>query len=354
MFRFMNPSFFMALFFVLGLVLIYWITNKQLGSRLKKSFGPKMLPFFTASFSEKKKTFKFFLSILTLVLMIVALARPQWNHGQQHIRSIGVEMMVVIDVSQSMLSQDVKPSRLEHAKKEVNHLLNILGGDKVGLIAFAGSAILLSPLTTDKSAIRMFLETLSTSAVETQGTELSKALLEAQKALLRGGQRTGPRQRVSQVVVLISDGESHQPGALKVAKELAEQGIHIFTMAFGSEKGGKIPLKDARGFLKGYLKDKNGQEVVTKVNAEVLRQLARSGHGGFYHVTFGGTQMKFLKEDLDKLEKAEFDSLSVKNFDEKFQWPLFFAFLFGWIELFIGTRRKQSDLWEGRFVIRDR
>lgn len=349
MFQFANESWFMAYLLLLGFVAYYLLQNKLIERKLKKAFGEKMHPFFVARFSRFKKNLKFFLIVASLSLMIVSLARPQMGKGKREIKSQGVELMVAVDVSNSMMSEDVKPSRLEHAKKEINHLLNILGGDKVGILAFAGSAVLLSPMTTDKSALKMFLETLSPKSVETQGTELAKALLEAFEAFKRGGEEVGPNESMTRVVILISDGEDHEEGAIKAANVLSKNGIRVFTMAFGSERGGKIPKRDARGLLKGYVRDKSGKEVLTKVNYEMLKQIARAGKGSFYHVTFGGSQMKRLKEDLDKLEKSEFDSLTSESFDERYQLPLFFAFLFALIELFIGTRKKWRGEWQGRF-----
>lgn len=350
MFRFANYGAFSAFIFVLALIVVYLVQNKLMARRLDKVFGPLMIDYFTAKFSRTKKNIKFLLSILCISFMLIALARPQMGKGSVQIKSQGVELIVAVDVSQSMLSEDVKPSRLEHAKKEISHLLNILGGDKVGLLAFAGSAVLLSPMTTDKSALKMFIESLSPNSVETQGTELAKALLESKEAFARGGQDVGPNQRMTRVVILISDGEDHEEGAIKAAKELADQGIRVFTMAFGSDTGGKIPKRDPRGMLKGYLRTKDGTEVMSKVNIESLKQIARAGKGSFYHVNFGGSQMKKLKEDLDQLEKSEFDSLTSESFDEKFQLPLLIALVFGFAELLMGTRKRFAGAWKGRFV----
>lgn len=348
MLRFADQFWFAGFLGLFVLIFYYVVSSKLRNHKMNRTFG-KMAPFFVSRFSPFKRHLKFTLMMLALAFMIVALARPQMGQGKRQITSQGVELMVAVDVSNSMLSEDVKPSRLEHAKKEIAHLLNILGGDKVGILAFAGSAVLLSPMTTDKSALKMFLETLSPRSVETQGTELAKALLEAHEAFKRGGEEVGPNKTMTRVVVLISDGEDHEEGALKAAKELAENGVRVFSMAFGSERGGKIPKRDARGVLRGYVKDKNRKEILTKVNHEMMKQIARAGKGSFYHVTFGGSQMKRLKEDLDKLEKAEFDSLTSESFDEKYQLPLFFAFLFGLVELFIGTRKRKLGPWQGRF-----
>ena len=282
--------------------------------------------------------------------MIFALARPQMGKGKAQIKNEGVEVMVVVDVSNSMLAEDVRPSRLTHARKEIFRLLDKMGGHKVGLLAFAGSAVLLSPLTSDKSALKMFLDTLSPESVESQGTELKKALAEAQDSFERGGVDEGPDERVTRVIVLISDGEDHDKGAEALAAEIAKKGTRVFTMAFGSERGGRIPQRDGRGVLKGYLKDSSNNEVVSKVNGEALKKIARSGKGSFYHVTFGGNHMESLLEDLDALEKSEFDSLSSESFDEKYQWPLFIGLLFGLWELFLGTRRRKKNVWKGRFL----
>ena len=350
MFRFMFSYYLIFIWGVLGLAVIFYWQRKQIRRKLHKAFGEKMLPFFLRQISVLKINLKFILSALCLTFIILAMARPQMGKGKNQIKSEGVEVMVAIDVSNSMLTEDVKPSRLEHAKKEVVRLLGQMGGHKVGLLAFAGSAVLLSPLTTDKSALKMYLETLSPNSVETQGTELKKALSESFEAFKRGGEETGPEQRVTRVVVLISDGEDHEEGAIKVAKDMASEGIRVFTMAFGSERGGKVPKRDTRGVLRGYQKDGSGQVVVSKVNGETLRQVARAGKGSFYHVTFGGNHMKSLVEDLNKLEKAEFDSVSAESFSEKYQIPLFFAFLFGLIELLLGTRRRLKGEWKGRFI----
>jgi Ca-activated chloride channel homolog len=350
MFRFAHPTVFWLLLLVLLMGLYFLISSRRNEKHLLKIFGPKMVDFFLAGFSRAKRNWKAFLCLATLSLMIVAMARPQMGKGQQQITSQGVEIMMVVDVSNSMLAEDVKPSRLGHAQKEMSRLLDLLGGDKVGLIAFAGSAVLLSPMTTDKSALKMFLESMSPASVETQGTEITKALQEAQSAFQRGGEEAGPNQKMTRVVVLISDGEDHEEGAIRQAQDMAKEGIRIFTMAFGSERGGKIPKRDGRGLLKGHVKDKQGQDVITKVNQELMRQIARAGEGSFYHVTFGGSQMKNLKEDIDKLEKTEFDSLSSESFDERYQLPLFLAFLLGLAELFIGTRRRKDNHWRGRFV----
>jgi Ca-activated chloride channel homolog len=317
----------------------------------QSTFGARVVPYLVQNYSVKKATWKMIFYCLALGFMIMAWARPQSAKGQTEVKSEGVELMVLVDVSRSMLAEDVRPSRLAHAKKEIMNLLDNLGGDKVGLIAFAGSSVLLSPLTADKAALKMFVEGLSPESVETQGTEVGRALSEAKEAFLRGGVEAGEASRVTKVVILISDGEDHEKGAEKTAKELTDNGIRLFTMAFGTESGSKVPLRDPNGQLRDYLKDKSGQPVVSKVNGEFLRTLSQIGQGSFYHVTFGGDQIKSLKEDIDLLEKSEFDTMTATSFQEHFQIFLIVAILMAFVELMLGNRKKLSTTWKGRFPV---
>jgi Ca-activated chloride channel homolog len=351
MWRFESSQYLILLLLVplfLGLFFFYVARWKRITAA---TFGARVVPYLIQNYSVGKATFKIFCYSLAVTFLIVAWARPQSAKGQMEVKSEGVEVMVVVDVSRSMLAEDVRPSRLAHAKKEIIHLLDNLGGDKVGLIAFAGSSVLLSPLTMDKSALKMFVEGLSPDSVETQGTEIARALNEAKEAFLRGGTEASEGSRVTKVVVLISDGEDHEKGAETVAKELTEQGIRIFTMAFGTEAGSKVALRDPNGQLRDYLKDKQGQPVLSKVNGEFLKTLSQIGQGSFYHVTFGGDQMKSLKEDLDLLEKAQFDTLTATSFDEMFQTFLLIAILFALVELVLGNRKKIDGQWKGRFPL---
>ncbi len=351
MWRFESPShliWLLAAPLLMGLFYFYFRRWQVVSSR---SFGDRVVPYLIQNFSARKAFIKALCMSLALSLFVLAWARPQLGKGQSEIKSEGVEVMVLVDVSNSMLAEDVRPSRLDHAKKEIMNLFDMMAGDKVGLIAFAGSAVLLSPLTPDKAALKMFVEGLSPQSVENQGTDIGKALLEAKEAFQRGGVESDEKSRVTKVVLVISDGEDHEPGTEKIAKDLTDQGIRVFTMAFGTEAGGKVPLRDVRGVLRDYLKDNQGQPVVSKVKGDFLRALATAGEGSFYHVTFGGDQMKALKEDLDHLEKAEFDTMMATNYQESYQWFLLAGILFALVDLFMGNRKKISEQWKGRFPV---
>lgn len=351
MFRFGNMMALQLLWLVPVLAVIFYVASRRSLARVNKGIGPKLAPFLLASYSPKRRKFKFFLQLLSLTFFVLALAQPQTNKGTTAVKSEGVELIIAVDVSNSMLAEDVKPSRLAYAKSELLRLLDLLGGDKVGLIAFAGSALVLSPITSDKSALKMYVEGLSPQSIQSQGTVISKALQEAREAFERGGADNDEQSRVTRVILVISDGEDHEQGALDEAQKLVKEGTRVFAVAFGTERGAPIPVRDERGFLKGYKKDKAGQNVMTAVKGDFLRELASVGKGSFYHSSFGGGEAKKIHAEIDKLEKTQFDSEVSASYDEKYQIPLVIGILIALLEMMIGERKKQGRLWKGRFEV---
>lgn len=353
MFRFADPQAFQLLWLIPVFWLVYLAARRRAGDRMRASFGSKLTPVLTASVSPRKRFLKSLLVSLVVILMILAWARPQAGQSTQEIKSAGVEVMLLVDVSESMMAEDLKPNRLEQAKIELGRIIDRLPGHKVGIIAFAGSAALLSPLTTDPNALKMYLDSLSPLSVSSQGTDFSKALAEAEAAFKRGGEGDDPSTRVTRVIVIASDGEDQEQGALDAAKKLAGEGVRIFTLAYGTEGGAPVPQRDSLGFLKGYKKDGAGKEVVTKVKGEALKALADAGKGSFYHSSFGGSHVNEIVEDINRLDKTEFESQMVTQYDEKFQVFLWIAFVLGCAEILIGERYRRGRLWRGRFEVRE-
>lgn len=329
-------------FLIAGTVLSY----RQVQKKLVKIFGSKKAQLLSASVSFTKRRWKIFLQALVLLMMILALARPQLGSRKEEVKSEGVEIMLVVDVSESMMAEDIKPNRLEQAKRELSKLIEILYGNKIGIIAFAGSATLLSPLTTDPSALKMYLDSLSPISVSTQGTSFERALDESEASFQRGG--VGDNS-VTRVIILASDGEDNEPGAMDKAKKLADQGIRIFGLAYGTEKGAPIPERDQFGYLRGYKKDKSGQTVLTTVNGRALEEIAKAGKGSFYYAAFGGDHIRKIEQDIQTLEKTTFESETSTQYDEKFQIFLTLALIFLMIELFLGDRKQKKGPWLGRF-----
>lgn len=333
------------------MLLWIWWTGKRNAQVVETQIRAPIAKFLTRSLSLRRRRLKLILQCLTLFFFIFALARPQSGEGKQKAKSEGLEIMLVVDVSNSMLSEDARPSRLELAKRELARFLDQLGGDKVGLVAFAGSAILLSPLTADKSALKMFIESLSPESVATQGTDFKRALTEAGQALHRGGTESDENKSITKVIVLVSDGEETEKGGLETAQKIAVGGTRIFTLGVGTEQGGQIPVRDKNGNMTGYKKDRKGQVVVSKFTGDALKSLADAGKGSYQQITFGGDAVKILRSNIDQLQKAAFDTMEVTHFNEHYQVFLFIGIILALLELALGERRKEGRIWRGRFEI---
>lgn len=349
MFRFDQPD----ILNFLWIIPIYWAVSvgyrryKML--KLKKWVEPKIFEQLGQAVSSSKRRTKRVLETLVVLFVLLALARPQWGQGVQKIKSRGIEMMIALDVSNSMLAEDHKPNRLEHAKKHIQKLLLQLGGDKVGLIAFAGSSALVAPLTNDYSSLLLFLDSLNPDSISQQGTEFTTVLDQAADGFQRGGVANDENGRVAKVLLIASDGEDQNPkGVFQRAKQLADKGFRIFTLGFGTEKGAPIPERDERGYLKGYKKDRQGQVVLSQAHDDFLRKLADSGQGSYYHATFTGEELEKISKDLDRLEKADFETKTISNAQEIYQVPLLLAFLFALVDLFLGESQRRKKVWKGR------
>ncbi len=349
--RFENPLAFYFLWAIPFLWILAVLFKRHMAKKMSQAIGPRLYPFLISSVSNRKKNIKQVLQSLVILFFVIALARPQLGQSMQEIKSEGVEIMFVVDVSESMLAEDVRPSRLEQAKTDLSRLLDLMPGNRVGVIAFAGSAGVLSPLSNDPNATKMYLESLSTSSVSTQGTSFEEALKLAADSFKRGGLADDDTAKVTRVILIASDGEDHEPGAIEGSKKLAEQGIKIFTLAYGTEKGGPIPIKDEMGFWKSNKKDRSGQTIITRVKGDELRALAQAGEGSFYFATYGSDYIKNVADDISKLEKAEFESKMAVQYEERFQLFLMIGIFLGLIELFLGERRASFRLWKGRYEV---
>ncbi len=350
-YRFEDHAALQLLWLIPLVIFLIWWTGKRRAQVIQSQISAPIAKFLTRSLSLKKRKWKLILQCITLFFFIIALARPQSGEGKQKAKSEGLEIMIAVDVSNSMLAEDARPSRLDLAKREISRFLDLLGGDKVGLIAFAGSAILLSPLTSDKSALKMFLESLSPDSVATQGTDFKKALTEANQALHRGGVDSDEDQKVTKVIILASDGEETEKGGLDAAQKIAEGGARIYTLGFGTEAGGQIPVRDKNGNMVGYKKDRKGQPVTSKFTGDALKALATAGKGEYMQVSFGGDAVKNLRDGIDRLQKAQYESLEVSHYNEHYQIFVFFGLLFALLELFMGERKSEGRIWRGRFEV---
>lgn len=353
MLRWGSPSSFYWALSVLALLALYFYTEQRSMQKLSHAFGHKVARYLTQSLSLKKRRLQLLLQALALIMIIVALARPQAGESQQEIKSEGIEMMILADVSDSMMAEDVKPSRLEQMKIELSKLLDLMPGHKIGIIAFAGSSALLSPLTTDPNALRMYIESLDADAVSSQGTNFELALGYAQEAFEKGGITQDGEARSTRVVLVASDGEDQEKGALDVAAKLSEAGIKIYSMAYGTEKGGAIPVRDRSGTMVGYKTDNAGNTILTQVRGDFLRSLAKAGGGDFYNADFNGRHLRQFVSSVEKLEKAQFQSNFMTQYDEKFTGPLLIGIVLMMLSLLITDRRSSNEPWKSKYEMEE-
>ncbi len=353
--RWGNAAAFNYFGFILLLVAVFFIFEKVFSKRMDLKFGGKNVKFLTQSVSTFKRRLQLGLQCLGLAFVILAIARPQMGISQQEIRSEGIELLILADVSDSMLAEDVRPSRLAQMRIELNKLLDLMPGNKVGLIGFAGSSALLCPLTTDPNALKMYVDSLDTNSVSRQGTNFESALSYAKEAFEKGGVTQDQTTKTTRAILIVSDGEDQEKGALEIAKKLSEQGVRIFSMAYGTAKGAAIPMRDQQGNQVGFKKDSSGQTVVTQVHGDFLKQLADAGKGQFYFATSGGEHLRQFVDQLAILEKSEFQSNLTTQYDEKFTYPLLLGLVFLVLSLFINDRKKLSGKlaadWRGRYEV---
>lgn len=350
-FRWGNESAFYLLLLVPLLTALYLFFHYRNKNKLDKAFGPKIIPWLTQSIDVRKRHYQFAIQILAILFIILALARPQLGQSSVEVKSQGVELMILADVSQSMMAEDVRPSRLEQMKIEIEKLIDMMPGNKMGLVAFAGSSALLSPLTSDPGALKLYVHALDTEAVSYQGTNFESALTTAQQAFNKGGVTQDQSNRTTRVILVASDGEDQEPNALKTAEELVKEGIKIITIAYGTEKGGSIPLRDRFGNLAGAKKDRSGQTIITQVKGEFLQKLADVGQGNFYFAEFGGDHIRQIMKEVEGFEQSQFSSSFSVHYDEKFMYPLALGVFILLMSLLISDRQTKRKQWKGFYEL---
>ncbi len=264
---------------------------------------------------------KFILFWVGLAFFSLALARPQANPIIEDLEGASLDIYVLMDVSKSMDAEDIAPSRMKKAKRSVENLLQFLSGDRVGIIAFAGTSVMISPLTADYDILRLFLANVDTSLIQNQGTNMSGALETAFQAMKRGAEKFGSDSR-SNVFLLLSDGEDSNTPNLEIAKQIRDQGGIIFSIAFGTEAGASIPIRNIRGELAGYKRDRRGNQVISKVEPASLRQYAEATGGAFYFSTLEETEIKNILQRIQNFERSNASVRKARLYQEYFVIPL--------------------------------
>jgi len=312
-----EPKYFLAFIFLPILFLVY-VAHYIWKKRKQKQFGDASI---LQQLAPESSTFKSFLKLfvvsLGITFLIIALVNPKVGTKIETVKREGVDVVFAIDVSKSMLAEDIAPSRLERAKQIVSQVINHLSSDRIGIIGYAGSAYSVLPITTDYAVAKMYLQNMNTDMVSSQGTAIADAILLASQSF--------DNPATSKVLILLSDGEDHEQGFEQAVQVAKEAGIKIITIGVGTEKGGLIPIR-YNGTIQGYKKDQAGENVITRFNPATLKTIAEQGDGAYIYGGNTKDVVDFVKTELNTLQKTEFESKQIADFDSQFQWFLFLGF----------------------------
>lgn len=309
-----------------------WVYNRYWRRRKQQEFGqPDKISYLSPDRSTFKPALKFGLSLLGIVLLIIALVNPKIGTTTEKVNTRGVDLVFAIDVSKSMLANDVAPNRLEKSKQIVSQLINRLSGDRIGLIAYSGSAFPVLPMTSDYGVAKMFLQSMSPEMISAQGTSIDLAIQ------LAATRYFNEKDKTSKILVILSDGEDHSNNAVAAAEIAKEVKMRIVTVGIGTEQGGAIKLME-NGNVQ-YLRDSNNEVVRTKRNSKILEEVAQIGNGGYVDGNTTKTAVDFVKKQLDNSEKTEYGESLLADYQSQFQWFLGFAFVALFLDLLIRERR---------------
>ncbi len=300
--------------------------------RAQKRFANRpMLKKLSPDQSRFKGILKIFVLSLAIGCFAIALVNPKIGTKLETVKREGVDIVFAVDVSKSMLAEDIAPNRLEKSKQLVTQIINNLRSDRVGIIAYAGTAFPQLPITTDYASAKMFLQNMNTDMLSSQGTAINEAI-ELAKTYYDDEQQT------NRVLIIISDGEDHSEVASEIAEEASEEGIRIFTIGVGNIKGGRIPIK-RNGILLNYKKDNQGETVITKLNEETLKKIAEEAKGEYINGSNTAEVVDGIKDILNRMDKTEFEAKEFADFKDQFQWFLGIGLFFLFLDIFFLDRK---------------
>ena len=327
MFRFENPIYLWLLLIIPILIILkimMWYVQRK---KLSRIGNPTLLKELMPDVSRFRPWVKFLLLITALSSLILALARPQFGSKISHEKRNGIEAIIALDISNSMLAQDVQPSRLDKSKLMIENLINSFINDKIGLVVFAGEAYVQLPITSDYVSAKMFLSDITPNLISAQGTDIARAI---RVSLSSFTQQKG----VGKAIILITDGEDNEGGALEAVKEAKEKGVNVFILGVGDSKGAPIPLGNGE-----YLKDNHGQTVMTALNENMCKEIAQTGSGTYIHIDNTSLAQEQLNNELSKLQKGDSDAVVYSEYNEQFQIVALLSFILLLIEVCLLERK---------------
>ena len=332
---FAHPQFLLLLllipFFFIDLAV--WMGARR--RRLRKFGDEALVNDLMPSWSRSKRWVRAVIYSLAFTFLVIGLSRPQIGAKLKEYKAKGAEIMIALDVSNSMLAQDYSPNRLERAKLAISRITDKLQGDRIGLIIFAGSSFVQLPITSDYVSAKMFLSNISTSSVPIQGTAIGDAINTAVRSF-------SAQSEQSRAIIVITDGENHEDDAVAAAAQAAEVGVKVYTIGVGSQEGQPIPMDG------GLLKDKEGNIVVTRLDEDTLKQIAQAGGGAYVHAGNDEFGLTPIISEIQKMQDEEFNSVMFEEYDEQFMYFLGVALALLVLEMIIGERRSRRHLFESR------
>jgi Ca-activated chloride channel family protein len=335
--RFERPGYLYALILIPVMIAVYlfviYLQKKTLRRFADQEFMKVLIPLKSVG----RPWIKMILLLLAVSALVFGLANLQSGARMEEVKREGIDIFIAIDVSNSMMAEDIAPNRLERSKQAISRLLDKLEGDRIGIIVFAGKAYIQLPITTDYAAARLFLSTINTEIVPSQGTAIGEAIEIAMKSFDQNDR--------NKAVVIISDGEDHEENASDMADEAAKAGINVFTIGMGLAEGAPIPMYNEYGKKTGFRKDKQGNTVVTRLNESMLQKIAQAGNGSYVRANNTRSGLETIFTEINKLEKSEIDSKIFTDYENRFQWFIAMAILLLLAELLITARKRN---WESK------
>ena len=330
MFRFAHPEFLWLLSVIPAIALFYIYTRYKRKQALKAYGNPELLAALMPDVSESKPRWKFIIQLTALGLLVVTIAGPQFGSKLETVKKQGVEIMVALDVSNSMLARDIAPNRLEKAKQMLARLVDQMQNDKVGLIVFAGDAFTQLPITSDYVSAKMFLSSINPKMVSAQGTSIGAAINLAVRSFT-------PNESSDKAIILITDGENHEGNAIEAAQAAFEKGIKVDVIGIGQPQGAPVP--DDSGNPNSFRKDREGNVVVTKLNEEMAKEIAAAGHGIYVRADNTNSALKALTDEVKGMNKTELESRVYSDYDDRFQSVAWVVLVLLLLDIFILDRK---------------
>ena len=336
---------YLSLLIIVPILVAIFLFNMIWKKKKQQEFGDVVLfKKISPDQSVFKPIIKFVITSLAIVCLIIGLVNPKIGTRVENIKREGIDIVFAIDVSKSMLCEDIAPNRLEKSKQLVSQIMAGLADDRIGFIAYAGSAYPVLPITTDFNAAKMMLQSMNTDMLSSVGTSLVEAITLSSQYFEKDN-------KTSKIMIMLTDGEDHGQGSESAADEAKKLGLKIITIGLGTENGGAIPLKE-NGRLLGYKNDKQGNQVVTKLNIDILKKIGKSTNGGYVSGNNTKEVVAFVNNELNKIQKDEFASTQMTNYQAQFQWFLGAAFFLFLLDIFLLERKtawvKKANLFNDK------